>query len=171
MIRKAVYSDLPAIGALYRDAKASLRAMGVDQWQEGDYPNETDARIDIDNGTGYVLEEAGEVLAVACIAFGTEPTYEMIEDGSWGAAPARYGFLHRISVASKAKGKNAAGQLFDELKRQAAEQGISVLRCDTHRDNLPMQRALAKSGFSRRGVIHVEDGSERIAFELIFSEL
>ncbi len=167
MIRKAKYADLPVIGTLYEDARASLRAMGVDQWQEGNYPSEEDARADIDAGIGYVLEEAGEVLAVACIAFGREPTYEKIEQGAWKANPSEYGFLHRIAVSSRAKGKNCAGRMFQELKRQAAERGVTVLRCDTHRDNLPMQKALAKSGFSRRGVIHVEDGSERIAFELI----
>lgn len=167
MIRKAKYADLPVIGALYEDARASLRVMGVDQWQEGNYPNEEDARADIDAGTAYVLEEAGEVLAVACIAFGRELTYEKIEQGSWETDPPEYGFLHRIAVASRAKGKNCAGKMFQELKRQAVERNISVLRCDTHRDNLPMQKALTKSGFSRRGVIHVEDGSERIAFELI----
>lgn len=46
---------------------------------------------------------------------------------------------------------------------------MTVLRADTHRDNLPMQRVLEKAGFSLRGVIYVEDGSERLAYELILS--
>ena len=87
--------------------------------------------------------------------------------GRWETDPPEYGFLHRIAIAPKAKGKNAAGLLFGDLKRQARERNISVLRCDTHQDNLPMQRALAKNGFSPRGIITVEDGSPRIAFEQI----
>lgn len=168
-IRKTTEQDLTQIETLYRSAKAALKAQGVDQWQEGDYPSAEDARRDMRQGTGYVLEENGELLAAACIAFGREPTYDVIVDGAWGAQPELYGFLHRIAVAPKAKGKNIAGLFFDELKRQALECGVTVLRADTHRDNLPMQRVLEKAGFSLRGVIYVEDGSERLAYELILS--
>lgn len=166
-IRKAVPEDLPAIEELYRDAKAALRAQGVDQWQTGDYPGGRDALKDMEDGTAYVLEENGRLLATACLAFGREPTYEVMEQGAWQADPELYGFLHRIAVASPAKGRGAAGLLFDELKRQAGEQGVTVLRGDTHRDNRPMNRTLEKNGFSLRGVIRVEDGSERLAYELI----
>lgn len=166
-IRATRTEDLAQIGRLYQAAKAALKAMGVDQWQQGDYPSAEDARLDMRQHTGYVLEEDGEVIAVACIAFGKEPTYAVIEDGAWTAEPERYGFLHRIAVAPRAKGKNAAGRFFDELKRQAGEQGVTVLRADTHKDNLPMQRVLAKAGFHRCGTIHVEDGGERLAYELI----
>ena len=167
IVRKTLPADLPAIDVLYDAARDSLKSMGVDQWQEGNYPSAKDAETDMIAGTGCVLEENGEVLGVACIAFGREPTYEVMKEGSWEADPETYGFLHRIAIAPKAKGKNAAGLLFDELKRQARERNLSVLRCDTHQDNLPMQHALAKNGFSLRGVITLEDGSLRLAYEQI----
>jgi len=40
-----------------------------------------------------------------------------------------------------------------------------VLRIDTYQDNHPMQTALERAGFSRCGVIHLMDGSPRIAFQ------
>ncbi|WP_369298609.1 N-acetyltransferase family protein [uncultured Neglectibacter sp.] len=169
-IRRTTPADLPAIERLYEAARAALRDMGVDQWQTGNYPSAKDAEADMTAGTSYVLEDAGEVLGVACIAFGREPTYEAVFEGGWEASPAEYGFLHRIAIAPRAKGKNAAGLFFDELKRQARERKIAVLRCDTHRDNLPMQHTLQKNGFVRRGVIFVEDGSERLAFEQILKD-
>ncbi len=164
-IRKTEERDLPAIQKLYDDARAALKAQGVDQWQTGDYPSAEDARLDMEHGVGYVLEDNGEILAVACLAFGREPTYAVIRQGCWGSDPEEYGFLHRIAVAPKAKGKGAAGKMFDELKRQARERGVTVIRGDTHRDNLPMQRVMAKNGLAFRGIIQVEDGSERLAFE------
>ncbi len=164
-IRMGTPKDLSAISRLYREARASLKAMGVDQWQEGDYPGEQDALMDMAAGRCYVLEEDGAVLAVACLAFGREPTYEVIEQGAWAADPREYGFLHRIAVAPEAKGRGAAGQMFAELERQAQERGVTVLRGDTHRDNLPMQRVMAKSGLQYRGIIRLEDGSLRLAFE------
>ena len=64
-------------------------------------------------------------------------------------------------------GRGAAGLFFDELKRQAGERGVKIIRGDTHRLNLPMQRVMVKNGLKLRGVIHVEDGSERLAYECI----
>lgn len=165
-IRPTILGDLPAIETLYAEAKAALREMNIDQWQTGDYPNSEDARIDMKNGSGFVYEEDGAVLGVACIDFGHEPTYDKI-DGAWGAQPETYGFLHRIAVSGAAKGKGIAGKFFAELERQANEKGIAVLRADTHEKNLPMQRVLQKAGFTKCGVIWVEDGTPRYAFEKI----
>lgn len=166
-IRKTLPQDLPAVEKLYQEARAALKALAVDQWQDG-YPNRETAQQDMENGVGYVLEEeSGEIVATACLAFGREPTYEQMLKGSWAADPAEYGFLHRIAVAPRCKGRGVAGLLFDELKRQAGERGLTVIRGDTHRDNKPMQRVMEKNGLRYRGVILLEDGTERLAYEAI----
>lgn len=162
-LRKTVPCDLDAIERIYEDAKSSLKSRGIDQWQDG-YPNRASAEEDMNAGTGYVLEENGEVIATACLCFGAEPTYDTIYEGAW-AGKGDYGFLHRVAVLSAKKGGGAASLFFDELKRQAKARNISVLRGDTHEKNLSMQRALEKNGFSRRGIILLEDGSRRAAFE------
>lgn len=43
----------------------------------------------------------------------------------------------------------------------------AAVRLDTHADNVPMQRAAEVLGFQRCGTIWVEDGSPRIAYELL----
>jgi RimJ/RimL family protein N-acetyltransferase len=48
---------------------------------------------------------------------------------------------------------------------QYCEQRISNIRVDTHKDNLIMQHLLAKSGYEKCGIIFVEDGSPRIAYQ------
>ena len=164
-LRPGRKEDVPAIAKLYDLARAALKDAGVPQWQDG-YPNGDDALRDIEAGHGYVLTENGEVAAFACLAFGVEPTYNVIEDGGW-LGQGEYGFLHRVAVDPKLKGQGAAGLFFDELKRQARERGVGIIRGDTHRLNLPMQRVMAKNGLELRGVIHVEDGSERLAYECI----
>lgn len=164
-LRLAVKEDVPAIARLYDLARAALKAAGVPQWQDG-YPNGEDAAADIEAGHGYVLAEGGRVVGFACLAFGEEPTYNVIEQGSW-LGQGGYGFLHRVAVDPGMKGRGAAGLFFDELKRQARERGVGAIRGDTHRDNLPMQRVMAKNGLELRGVIHVEDGTERLAYECV----
>ena len=164
-LRKARPEDLPEIAKIYDSARAALNAQGVDQWQDG-YPNESSAREDICAGRGYVLVENGAVAATACLDFGHEPTYDKVYGGQWKGT-GEYGFLHRVAVLPVCKGKGAAGLFFGELKRLAKERGVTVLRGDTHRDNLPMQRTMAKNGFEPRGTILLEDGSQRIAFECL----
>lgn len=166
-LRRAVLEDVPAIAALYDEARKALATAGVDQWQDG-YPNGDNARRDIGDGTGYVLTESGQVVAYACLGFGHEPTYDVIEQGRW-LGEGGYGFLHRVAVSGSVKGRGAAGLFFDELKRQALARGVKVVRGDTHRDNKPMQRVMAKAGLEYRGVIYLEDGAERIAFEALLS--
>jgi RimJ/RimL family protein N-acetyltransferase len=41
------------------------------------------------------------------------------------------------------------------------------LKIDTHRDNIPMQKVLKRNGFSECGIIYIENGDERIAFQKI----
>ena len=168
-LRKAERGDVPAIAGLYDQARAALKAAGVDQWQnQNGYPDGSDALLDIEAGTGYVLEENGRVLAYACLGFGHGPTYDVVEQGEW-LGQGSYGFLHRVAVDGGAKGRGAAGLFFDELKRQARARGVGIIRGDTHRDNRPMRRVMAKNGLEYRGIIHVEDGSERLAFEMLLS--
>lgn len=167
-LRLAQKEDAPAAARLFDQAREALAAAGVDQWQDG-YPNEEDVCRDIAAGDGYVITEDGRVLAYACLSFGHEPTYDVITAGGW-LGEGGYGFLHRVAVDPRAKGRGLAGELFEELKRQARAQGVKSIRGDTHRDNQAMQRVMAKAGLQYRGVIFLEDGSERLAFEALLTE-
>lgn len=167
-IQKATEALIPQIDRLYTQARAFLKAQGLDQWQDGT-PNAETARADILRGDCYVLKEAGAVLGTACLMLGREPTYEKIFEGSWGEDPPRYAFLHRIAVAPEARGRGAARLFFEELERMARAEGLTVLRGDTHRGNCPMQRVMEKCGLAYRGVIYLEDGAERLAYEKLLT--
>ena len=163
-IRKATNEDIPQITELYELAKEAMAKAGIDQWQDG-YPNAESARADIENGFGFVAEENGRIVSTACLAFGHEPTYDVIVQGGWKSDAKFYGFLHRIAVAPETKGRGIAVSMFAQLERRARERGVSVIRGDTHRDNLPMQRVMEKSGLCYRGIIYLENGDERMAYE------
>ena len=74
-----------------------------------------------------------------------------------------------MAVNASLRGRGYAGRLFEEVAALARESGMDSIRIDTHEGNLPMQRALEKSGFARCGTIFLkggaEDGDPRIAFE------
>jgi len=157
MIRKAEKADLEEILRVYRAAKAYMvRSGNPTQWEEG-YPDCVLGR-DIENGDLYVLcGEDGAVHAAFAFILGEEPTYVVIEDGAWTSS-APYGTIHRLGSDGTVKG--VFSQCLEFCK------GISpYIRADTHHDNATMQHLLEKHGFVRRGIIHVYDGTPRIAYE------
>ena len=52
-----------------------------------------------------------------------------------------------------------------EAALRSAKIRYGHLRIDTHKDNIPMQKALEKNGFGRCGMIYTDDGSQRIAYD------
>ncbi|MBR5783110.1 MAG: N-acetyltransferase [Clostridia bacterium] len=157
MIRLTTHADIPVVLAIFDIARAFMRKNGnFAQWT-GEYPGEADVLEDIRRGEGYVIEEDGEVCAVFTLLSRPEPTYAEIFDGNW-LTDGSYGTLHR--VASNGKLRGVVSQAVD-----FALQRHSVLRCDTHAVNKPMQIALENAGFVHCGTVHMADGSPRLAFE------
>ena len=82
----------------------------------------------------------------------------MIEDGAWVGSD-NYGVVHRIASDGSVRGVGAfcINWAFDQCGH---------LRIDTHPDNAVMQRLLDKLGFTRCGIIRVqEDDDPRFAYE------
>lgn len=157
-IRKASREELPAIEAIYAGARRFMAENGnPTQWGKTD-PERGVLEEDIRQGNLYVLRHQGKIHGVFYFALGEDPTYREIEDGTW-AQDTPYGTIHRIA-SDGSGGILAAAVAFGREK-------ISHLRMDTHRDNHIMQRALKKQGFQYRGIIHVANGSERLAYEWI----
>ena len=87
-----------------------------------------------------------------------EPTYHIIEDGSWIDGDS-YGVVHRL--ASDGSEKGIGRYCLDWAYEQSGH-----LRVDTHTDNKIMQSVLEKNGFVKCGIIHVfEDDYPRYAYE------
>lgn len=159
IIRKTNEADLAIIGEIYENAKRFMCECGnANQWNNGT-PNVNTAREDMERGVGYVAEKDGKILATFMFALGDEPTYAKIYDGAW-LSDAPYGFVHRIAVAQQGCG-------IIDFCLNYCYSICNNLRIDTHRDNAPMQRALEKRGFKYCGIIYLENGDERLAYQRI----
>lgn len=55
------------------------------------------------------------------------------------------------------------------VEHMCLEKGIHSIKVDTHEDNRSMQRFLQKNGFVYCGVIYLQDGSKRLAFEKLLT--
>ena len=156
MIRTAQLSDLPRILEIYAYARRFMAQTGNPTQWAGGYPPEDMLRADIACGGLYVLEEEDGIHGVFFFRIGPDPSYAVI-DGSW-LSDGEYGVIHRVA---------SDGTLHGVLTQIVTFclQKTGHLRIDTHEDNRVMQHQIAKNGFSRRGIIRLEDGSPRIAYE------
>lgn len=158
-IRVARMGELNELMALYDSARAFMRSHGnQSQWPVGT-PSRMQIAVDIADGDCHVLLEDGRIAGAFSFIVGEDPTYRVIEGGSW-RSDEPYAAIHR--VASNGLSRGVAQSCFEFC---AARMGH--LRIDTHEDNLPMQAAIERFGFQRRGIIHIADGSPRIAYDYL----
>lgn len=156
IIRQATRNDLPEIMDIYANARSFMAMSGNgDQWGTV-YPSVDLIERDIDTKM-YVAEENSSIACVFYYAFEHDPTYDEIFDGNW-QNPEPYGVVHRIASARRVKG--AARFCLDWAFNQCGN-----LKIDTHRNNIPMQNLLKSLGFTYCGIIHLESGDERLAFQ------
>lgn len=158
LIRLTRPDELDGAMLLYDAGRAYMRANGnTDQWTNGFPPRELIAE-DIKNGISYTVEDdGGNAVGIFAFIEGPDPTYSVIYDGAWPDGDPYY-VIHRIAVTEHRKG-------IASFVYEWALSHSETVRIDTHRDNIPMQNALEKNGFVYCGIIHLENGAERLAFQ------
>lgn len=158
IVRKAQWTDLPRIEEIYAYARQFMADTGnPNQWGKTT-PLTSQLEQDIERGELFVLTDHAGIHGVFYFYIGEDPTYRVIYDGAWRSNEP-YGTIHRIA-GDGSGGVLAAAVAF-------GKQQTTHLRIDTHEDNKIMQRAVAKQGFQRAGIIHLANGSPRIAYDLL----
>lgn len=161
MIRRANKEDIKCIMRIYEVAKKKMRADGnLHQWSDK-YSDEETLLNDIARGELYIAHDGNEIYGVFMLSFSGEDTYKVIQGAWFNDEP--YAVIHRI--ASFGKGKNLLKDAID-----FAFEKTNNIRIDTHEDNNIMRTLLKKLGFIYTGIIHLKNGDERRAYQLIKSE-
>ncbi len=159
-IRPAEMEDIPRILEICDEARGIMRADGnMDQWTGG-YPSREAIGRDIRREVGYVVTQDGSPVAYFAFIVGTDPTYLVIDGGHWIDDTLPYGTIHRLGSTASSHG--VAALCFDWCWQR-----VPNIRIDTHRDNSIMKHCILKAGFRYCGIIYIEDGSERLAYQKI----
>lgn len=161
MIRLAKKEEMKRLFEIYAAAKAFMDKSGnPNQWDKN-YPGEDALLYHIERDELFVVESRSGDGICACFALidGIDPTYHVIDGGAW-LSNAPYGTIHRVASDGTEKG------LFDRIVKFARIR-FDHLRIDTHEDNKPMQHVILKNGFKYCGIIYLEDGAPRLAYEWI----
>ena len=159
MIRKAEYKDLDRILEIYDIAKNFMHTNGNPNQWNGAYPERETLENDVDKGNLYAMfDEKERIYGVFALIGGEDKTYKYIE-GKW-KSNTPYGTIHRIACDGTVK--NVLKECCD-----FAEKNYNHLRVDTHKDNIPMQKAVKKNGFEYAGIIYLENGDPRLAYNKV----
>lgn len=161
MIRLAEKKDLNTIQDIFNKAKIFMRNDGnMHQWN-GNYPSDEILLNDISNNNLYVCYSDDLIYGVFYFYIGVDETYNYIE-GSWPNNE-EYGTIHRIASNGLRRG------VFEEVL-SFAKIKISNIRIDTHEENKFMREKLNKNNFKYCGIIYINDGSPRRAYQYIVEE-
>lgn len=165
-IRRTRKEDIAAIMPIFDEARKTIAALGIDQWQNG-YPSREVIEGDVEKAQSYCVIKEGEIIATFALIDDGEPTYDKIFDGNWltGDGKEHYFAIHRVAISVKSRGSGISSQIIDFCADKARESGRSSLRIDTHKGNVVMRRMLEKNGFVYCGIIYLADGDERVAYE------
>ncbi|MDA9349592.1 GNAT family N-acetyltransferase [Polaribacter sp.] len=167
-IKLSTLENIPEIMTIIKDAKELLASLKIDQWQNG-YPNAAQVEQDILKGESYVvLSEENQVIATSMFTTNKEPTYQIIEEGTWKVDESKnYGVMHRMAIKKEYRKQGLATLLFDEFHQQLKSKNIESLKIDTHEENLGMQALIKKIGYQYCGIIYTNYGAKRLAFEKV----
>lgn len=166
--RKSTEADIQTIMEIIKQAQAYFKENNIDQWQNN-YPNPSTISHDIAHEHSHVLTKNNQVVATAAISFDGEKNYNQIEAGQW-LSDGEYAVVHRIAVDNTYKGLGLSSEIIKEVEKLCLQKGVHSIKIDTHQDNKSMQKLLQKNNFTYCGIIYVEDGSQRVAFEKVLRQ-
>ncbi|MBP3402195.1 MAG: GNAT family N-acetyltransferase [Clostridia bacterium] len=157
-IRPATLADVEAAAEIYDNARAFMRESGNPTQWPGAYPAREDIIDGINSGVSYVCCENDEIVATFHFEENArDAVYKNIFDGEWKSNDP-YAVIHRIAV--KYHGRGIVDYCFSECFRR-----FPNLKIDTHEDNIPMQKCLRRAGFDYCGIVFLQDGSKRLAYQ------
>ena len=167
-IRKTTTADEGALEALFCEARATIAQLGIDQWQNG-YPSLAVIRNDSALARSYAVTDGEQLIGTFVLIEDGEPTYDTIYGGDWktGNDNNSYLAIHRVAVSVRMRGKGISTAILNYAERRARALGRVSLRIDTHEGNVVMRRMLEKHGFLFCGVIYLENGDPRVAYEKV----
>lgn len=157
-IELANKTDLDKLLEIYREAREFMKNSGnKTQWGDNKPSKETLER-DIENKNLYKVVDFDEIVGAFALIYGEDKTYLEI-DGKW-LNDEPYATLHRVASSGKARG------IMSEIIK-FSEEKFENLRIDTHKNNHKMLDKIRENGFTYCGVIKIDDGSPREAFQKI----
>ncbi len=151
-------NNFEEVKPLYKKAIEFMHSFGnTTQWTD-DESFFDEIRFALNSGSSYKMtNKDGEIVCVFALFKGPDPMYGKIVRGSWIDEKPYYS-IHKLASTFTTHG------LFKEVLYFAFN-FTDTIRIDTHKDNVPMKKAIIRNGFDYCGVVFAPDGTERVVFQ------
>lgn len=152
-IRHAVAADIPGVTAIYGKILSREEAgLSTTGWQSGVYPTEQTARVALNCGELFVMEEQGALVAAARINHVQVPEYALCP---WEhAAPDKeIMVIHTLVVDPECGGRGLATAFVAFYEEYARSHGCLYLRMDTNARNIAARSLYKKLGYREPGIV------------------
>ena len=152
MIRKGTVNDLDAAERIYHEIlDREAATISYTNWIKDQYPTRDDAKSALEAGTLYVMEEDGQVVAVANLNHIQPPEYGNL---TWKIAGEGDEVLviHTLCVSPAHSGRGYARQFVAFAEELGRQQGCKTIRFDTYEGNSPATALYTKLGYRIVGV-------------------
>ncbi len=130
-------------------SKAAMKAMNNTQWDEA-YPLVSDFQQDINEQQLYGFYENQELIGLCALTTKYEAHYyNQKHNFKYRKATDEIIYVHRIikyQNAKKFRGTDFLNLIIDEFSE------VDAIQIDTNESNIPMQKAIEKAGFIKRGI-------------------
>lgn len=152
MIRPALPSDLPVVAGIYEEILdlEDRRPASYTNWQRGKYPTLDTARGALEEGTLFVLEEAGQLCGAVILNGVQLPEYDKIH-WQFPAEKDRVMVIHTLVVSPRFSGHGKAREMIAFCEEEARRQGKTVMRLDTYEGNVASNAMYPKLGYRFAG--------------------
>jgi len=153
MIRKAVKEDLPGVVKIY-DAILEREEQGLLSigWARGVYPTMETAKTALADGSLFVSEEDGKIVASARIDRKQVPVYA---DCRWEfkAPDDQVMVMHTLVVDPEGPRRGYGKQFVLFYETYARQHGCRFLRIDTNEKNAVARAMYGKLGYREAGIV------------------
>jgi ribosomal protein S18 acetylase RimI-like enzyme len=147
MMRKAQKTDETALYRFYADVCAAQESCEYGpRWHFGIYPAPEELSAHIENGEAYLCMIGSEIAAACVLHTGEDPVYQ---DVAWPTAVPKdaVGTVHLFAVHPTFRRKGCSDAMLDWLIALAKTTGITILRLDVVKGNLPAEKLYQAHGF------------------------
>lgn len=159
-LRKATPEDASELLLLATRCVASMRAAGIEQWDEV-YPNAGTIQSDTEAGTLDVLCENGNIVAAITVDQNLDPMWQGL---AWTPNSEPAAAVHRLMVHPGSQRRSFAKLLMRHAEAVAHRLGCRSIRLDTFTQNPGAMALYPRLGYRSTGTVMLRKG-EFMGFE------
>ncbi len=151
----ATQNDHDAIIAFYDDVTERTPEMATyARWSKGKHPTEEGISAYIDEGSMYVYQEGGEIIAAMALTMYQGEDYHAIQ-WSRQVVDDEVAVIHILAVSPDRQGTGIGSEMIREAIRLAQSRGMQAIRLDSLASNTPAHKLYERLGFEYRGTQHL----------------